>query len=63
MEQFRTYQNIETLDRPAVVRMIERILIFRDRRVEIIYRWQNEFQWQTELLLQAQRQLPGREAV
>lgn len=63
VEQFRTYQNIETLDRPAVVRMIERILIFRDRRVEIIYRWQNEFQWQTELLLQAQRQLPGREAV
>lgn len=63
VEQFRKYQNIETLDRPAVVRMIERILIFRDRRVEIIYRWQNEFQWQTELLLQAQRQLPGREAV
>ena len=63
VEQFRTYQNIETLDRPAVVRMIERILIFRDRRVEIIYRWQNEFQWQTELLLQAQRQLPGREVV
>lgn len=63
VEQFRRHQNIEALDRSIVVQLIERILIFRDRRVEIVYRWQNEFQWQTELLLQAQGQLPGREMV
>ncbi len=63
IEEFRRYQNIEVLDRSIVVRLIERILIFRDRRVDIVYRWQNEFQWQTELLLRAQGQLPGREAV
>ncbi len=63
VEQFRRHQNIESLDRSIVVQLIERILIFRDRRVEIVYRWQNEFQWQTELLLQAQGQLPGREMV
>ena len=63
IEEFRRYQNIEVLDRSIVVRLIERILIFRDHRVDIVYRWQNEFQWQTELLLRAQGQLPGREAV
>ena len=63
IEEFRRYQNIEALDRSIVVRLIERILIFRDRRVDIVYRWQNEFLWQTELLLRAQGQLPGREAV
>ena len=63
IEEFRRYQNIEVLDRSIVVRLIERVLIFRDRRVDIVYRWQNEFQWQTELLLRAQGQLPGREAV
>lgn len=63
IEEFRRYQNIEVLDRSIVVRLIERILIFRDRRVDIVYRWQNEFLWQTELLLRAQGQLPGREAV
>ena len=63
IEEFRRYQNIEALDRSIVVRLIERILIFRDHRVDIVYRWQNEFQWQTELLLRAQGQLPGREAV
>ena len=63
IEEFRRYQNIEVLDRSIVVRLIERILIFRDRRVDIVYRWQNELQWQTELLLRAQGQLPGREAV
>ena len=63
VEEFRRYQNIEALDRSIVVRLIERILIFRDRRVDIVYRWQNEYQWQVELLLRAQGQLPGRAAV
>ena len=63
IEEFRRYQNIEVLDRSIVVRLIERILIFRDHRVDIVYRWQNEFQWQMELLLRTQGQLPGREAV
>ena len=63
MGQFRKHQNIETLDRYVVVSLIERILIFRDRRVEIVYRWYDEFQWQMGLLQQVQAALPGREAV
>ena len=38
VEQFRKYQNLEVLDRAIVVRLIERILIYRDRRVHIVYR-------------------------
>jgi len=63
MEQFRKRQNIEALDRAIIVSLIERILIFREHRVEIVYRWNDEFHWQTDLLLQAQGLLPGREAV
>lgn len=43
--------------------LIERILIFRDRRVEIVYRWQNEFRWQMDLLLRAQELASGKGAV
>ena len=63
MEQFRKHQNIDALDRTIIVSLIERILIFRDRRVEIVYRWHDEFHWQMDLLRQAQGTLPGREAV
>ena len=55
IEQFRRHQNIKALDRTIVVSLIERILIFRDHRVEIVYRWHNEFQWQMDLLLQIKR--------
>ena len=61
IEQFRKYRNIDALDRTMIVSLIERILIFRDRKVEIVYRWHDEFQWQVDLLRQAA--LPGREAV
>lgn len=63
IEEFRRYQNIEVLDRSIVVRLIERILIFRNHRVSVVCRWLNEYQYLVELLLRAQGQLPGREAV
>ena len=63
MGQFRKHQNIAALDRSAVVSLIERILISRDRRLEVIYRWHDEFQHQMELVLQARTALSGREAV
>ena len=63
MEQFRKHQNIVALDRCAVISMIERVLIYRDRRVEVLYRWHDEFQQQMELLLQAQAMLSRGEAV
>ena len=60
MDQFRRHQNIETLDRTIVVSLIERIVIYRKHRVEVVFRWHNEFQWQLDLLQQAQAALPER---
>ena len=42
MEQFKKYRNITKLDRTAVVSLIDRIFIYRDRRVDIIYNCQDE---------------------
>ena len=63
MGQFRRRRNIDALDRTIVVSLIERVLIFRERRVEIVYRWRNEFQRQMELLLQTKGLCPGKGAV
>ena len=54
MERFRRHQNITALDRTIVVSLIERVMIFNDHRVEIVYRWHNEFQWCLDLLAQTQ---------
>lgn len=62
MERFRSCRNITDLDRTIVVSLIERILVYRDYRVEIVYRWHNEFQWYMELL-QAQKSVPEKEAI
>ena len=56
MEQFRKHQNLTELTRYIVVTLIDRILIYKDHRVEIRFRWQDEYQVQTELLAQAMRQ-------
>jgi len=61
MGQFRKHRNIDALDRTILVPLVERILIFRDRRVEIVYRWHDEFYWQMDLLRQAA--LSGKELV
>lgn len=54
MENFKRYRNLAELDRKAVVSMIDRILVYEDHAVEINFRWQNEFVWQTDIVRQAQ---------
>lgn len=63
MEQFCKHKGITELDRALVVTLIERILIYKGRRVEIVYRWQNEFRCQLDLFQRTQRALSQREAV
>lgn len=45
MEMFRRHQNITELERYAIVSLIERIMLYKEHRVEIVFRWQNEYQW------------------
>ena len=63
VQQFRKHQNITSLDRSIAVTLVDRILIYREHRVEITFRWQNEYKWALELLAQAEHLLPGTEAV
>ena len=62
MEQFRRHQNITALDRPLIVTLVERIFIYRGHRIEVVFRWQDEFIRLRNLLLQAQA-LSDKEAV
>lgn len=54
MEEFRKHQGITALDRAIVVSLIDKILIHDDNTVELIYRWQDEFCWQLDVLRRAQ---------
>ena len=63
MEKFRKAQNVSELDRSIAVSLIERVMIYQDHRVEVQFRWHNEYQWHTDLLAQAQRLSIGKEAV
>ena len=54
MDQFKKYGNITELDRTAVVSLIDRIFIYRDRRVDIIYSCQDELRLLDETFAQVQ---------
>ena len=54
MNEFREHQNIASLDRETVVALIERIFIYDDKRVEITFRWHDEYAWQADILKRAQ---------
>lgn len=43
-------QGLTSLDRAVVVALIDKILIHSNDVVEIIYRWQDEFAWQLDIL-------------
>lgn len=52
MGQLKKYRNITALDRVIVVSLIDRIYVYRDKHVEIVYNWQDEFRWLAGILAQ-----------
>ncbi len=54
MEEFKRHRGITALDRSIVVSLIDKILVHDDDTIEIIYRWQDEFAWQLDVLRRAQ---------
>lgn len=54
MENFKRYRNLTELDRAAVVTLIDRIMVYEDNTVEIVFRWQDEFSWQMDIVRQMQ---------
>ena len=53
MNEFVKRQGLTSLDRAVVVALIDKILIHSNDVVEIIYRWQDEFAWQLDILRSA----------
>ena len=53
MNEFIKRQELASLDRAVVVALIDKILIHSNNVVEIIYRWQDEFAWQLDILRSA----------
>ena len=56
MNEFVRRQGLTSLDRAVVVALIDKILIHSNDVVEIIYRWQDEFAWQLDILRSARLQ-------
>lgn len=56
MNEFVKRQGLTSLDRAVVVALIDKILIHSNDVVEIIYRWQDEFAWQLDILRRARLQ-------
>ena len=56
MNEFIKRQGLSSLDRAVVVALIDKILIHSNDVVEIIYRWQDEFAWQLDILRSARLQ-------
>lgn len=54
MTQFRKHQNITELERSIAVALIDRILIYKDNRVEVHFRFEEEFAWQMDILRRSQ---------
>ena len=54
MTRFRKYQNIMELERSIAVALIDRILIYKDNRVEVHFRFEDEFAWQMDILRRSQ---------
>ena len=44
VEQFRQYENVTELTRPMVIHLIERINIFEDSKIEIVFRHRNQIE-------------------
>lgn len=53
MSEFTKRQGLTALDRAVVVALIDKIFIHSNDTVEIIYRWQDEFAWQLDILRRA----------
>ncbi len=53
MNQFRKHQGITSLDRAIVVSLVEHVMIYREHRVEVVFRWNDEYRHLIDLLAQA----------
>lgn len=51
IEQVKQYLGIKELERSIIVTLIDHILIYPDKQIKIIYRFQDEYKWFSETIL------------
>jgi DNA invertase Pin-like site-specific DNA recombinase len=44
IEQFKKHRDISALTRPVVVTLIERIIVYQDRRIEVVFKYQYNYE-------------------
>lgn len=55
VEQYAKYRDITELSREAVVALIDRVMVYDDKRIEITFNYRNEIAYYTELAAEANR--------
>ncbi|GHU95931.1 recombinase [Clostridia bacterium] len=53
INKFREYANAETLERKAVAELVEKVTVYEDRRIEVTFRYINEFERLSDALKEA----------
>ena len=53
MQLYQRYHNVKALDRRLVVTLIDRIYVYEDKRIEIVFRFRDEYNSLLALLEQA----------
>ena len=63
IKYFKHFGQLESLKRETLVRLVERVLIYEDARVEIVFRYQEQFAQAMTVAAGQVEDLPMREAV
>jgi len=63
IEHFRKFGHLETLTREVLVRLVERVLVYEGGRIEIVFRYQEQFSHAMAFAAEETASAPLREAV
>lgn len=64
VQVFAQYENVQELDRRILLALVDRIFIYEDKRVEIVFRYRDEFAWAMDTAKEYEgKALPLQEAV
>ena len=63
IEQFKKYRHLTELDRECIVHLIEKILIYDGKRIEVCFRYKDELENALQYIERFENVLPAEEGV
>ena len=63
IEQFKKYRHLTELDRECIVHLIEKILIYDGKRIEVCFRYRDELENALQYIERFEDVLPAEEGV